>query len=145
MRIIAATVASILVAAGCSGQAPQLPQADRSPNPIGSFFVGVDSSKLPEPARSAVVSAERDIDLVLRGHPPACKDSPDSGESDGGTLHYKCKHYDLTVMRSIYQVGDVYGFIYGPIVTFPGDYPISYVRFYSSQELSALLKQRAGR
>ncbi|MBJ7576264.1 hypothetical protein [Luteimonas sp. MC1828] len=144
MKTIVATVASIFLAIGCSSQSPQLPQAADSP-PIGSFFVGVDSSKLPEPARSAVLSAEKDIDLVIRGHPPACKDSPDSGESDGGTLHYKCKYYDLTVMRSIYQVGDVYGFIYGPVVTFPDDYPISYVRFYSGKELSALLKQPAGR
>ena len=140
MKSIAAAVALMLVAAGCSSQAPETPKPIKSSNAGDSFFVGVDSTKLPEPARSAVASAEKDIDLVLRGHPPACNDSPDSGESDGGTLHYKCKHYDLTVMRSIYQVGDVHGFIYGPIVTFPGDYPISYVRFYSNEELDALLQ-----
>ena len=88
------------------------------------------------------ISAEKDIDLVLRGHPPACKDSPDSGESDGGTLHYKCKYYDLTVMRSIYQLGHEYGFLYGPIIEFPGDAPISYVRFYSNEHLEALYQQR---
>ena len=145
MKIIAIVIAAILVATGCSSPAPQPSQTGQSPEAMGSFFVGVDLSRLSEPERSAVASAERDIDLVLRGHPPACKDSPDSGESDGGTLHYKCEHYDLTVMRSIYMIGDVHGFIYGPIITFPGDYPISYVRFYSGEELSALLKQRDGR
>ncbi|WP_145985560.1 hypothetical protein [Marilutibacter maris] len=105
----------------------------------------MDASRLPEPARSAVLAAEKDIDLVLGGHPPACKDAPDSGESDGGTTHYECEYYDLTVMQSMYRVGDVNGYIYGPIITFPGDYPISHVRFYSGEELSALFKQAHAR
>ena len=144
MKINAITVALVLITAGCSRQTSQ-PTPKPPPNAEGSFFVGVDTSKLPEPNRTAVLSAEKDIDLVLRGQPPACKDTADSGESDGGTLHYKCKHYDLTVMRSIYQIGDLSGYIYGPIVTFPDDYPISYVRFFSNDELNALFKQPAGR
>ena len=62
--------------------------------------------------------------------------------SDGGTAVYNCEHYDLVVMQSIYQVGDVTGVLYGPIVTFPGDYPISFVRFYSNDSIRALLYGR---
>ena len=134
MRILAVVLLVLVMAAGCSKQPTQPLEARPGP-----FFVGVDTSKLPEPAHSAVAAAEKDIDLVLRGFPPACKSEPDSAMSDGGTALYKCKYYDLTVMQSIYQVGDVYGAIYGPIVTFPGDYPISFVRFYSNDSLRALL------
>jgi len=144
MKIIAITVALVLITIGCSQQASQ-PAAKPPIKAEGSFFVGVDISKLPEPNRTAVLSAEKDIDLALRGQPPTCKDTADSGESDGGTLHYKCKHYDLTVMQSIYRIGDLSGYIYGPIITFPGDYPISYVRFFSNDEFDALLKQQTGR
>jgi len=143
---ITSTVLPLILVAGCApSPPPQVTIATSPSQPSQSFFLGIDASKLSEPARSTVVSADKDIDLVLRGYPPACKDSPDSGESDGGTLHYRCKHYKLTVMRSIYQVGNVQGFIYGPVITFPGDYPISYVRFYSSDELTALLRHHSGR
>ena len=141
MNAFPLVVASLLLTAGCAKQAaPPHGQAM-----LGSFFVGVDSSKLPEPARSAVTSAQKDIDLVLGGRPPSCKSEPDGAASDGGTALYKCKYYDLTVMQSIYQLGNVSGYIYGPIVNFPGDYPVSYVRFYSNEEFHSLTGSRDGR
>jgi hypothetical protein len=136
MKLFPFVTTFLLVTTGCS-QPAELPPQQRT----SAFFVGVDIAKLPEPARSAVVAAEKDIELVLRGLPPACKSEPETAFSDGGTSVYKCKYYDLTVMSSIYQVGDVYGTMYGPIVTFPDDYSISYVRFYRNEELRALKKR----
>jgi hypothetical protein len=114
----------------------KIPAKDSSP-----LFVGVDLAKLKEPAKSAVLEAIVDFDRVKSGLPPACKAEPDSAFSDGGTAIYECKHYQLTVMKSLYQVGDSNGFIYGPIIKFPGDYPISDVRFYTDSELQLLLKE----
>jgi hypothetical protein len=112
----------------------KIPVADSSP-----LFVGVNIANLKEPTKTAVLQAITDFDRVKSGQPPTCKAKPDSAFSDGGTAIYECKHYKLLVMKSIYQVGDNYGYIYGPIITFPGDYPISDVRFYTSAELQALL------
>ena len=141
MKLIAVSAISFILATGCSNQGQQRVEAAPLAGGTNSFFVGVDTSKLQEPTRTAVLSAEKDIDLVLRGRPPACKDSPDSADSDGGTAYYKCEHYDLTVMRSLYKLGNVHGYLYGPIVTIHENYPISYVRFYSGEQLEALLKQ----
>jgi hypothetical protein len=111
-----------------------IPAADSSP-----LFVGVNIAKLKEPDKTAVSQAITDFDRVKNGLPPTCKAEPDISVSDDGTAIYKCKHYQLMVMKSIYQVGDNSGYIYGPIITFPGDYPISDVRFYTTTELQALL------
>jgi hypothetical protein len=112
----------------------KIPAADSSP-----LFVGVNIANLKEPTKTAVLQAITDFDRVKNGQPPTCKTQPDSADSDGGTAVYECKHYNLMVMKSIYQVGDNYGYIYGPVITFPGDYPISDVRFYTTTELQALL------
>ena len=47
-------------------------------------------------------------------------------------------------MRSIYRIGGVQGFLYGPIITFPDDYPISYVRFFTDKDFNALLEHSGG-
>ena len=133
MKNLALGIASLLALTACSEQAP--PPAGLASH---SFFIGVDTAALSEPARSAIISAQKDIDLVVQGRAPACKDEPDSAESDGGTAHYECDEYRLTVMQSMYRVGDISGYIYGPIVTFPGDYPVSFVRFYSNEEFMRL-------
>jgi hypothetical protein len=112
----------------------QIPAADST-----ALFVGVNIANLKEPTKTAVLQAITDFDRVKNGQPPLCKTQPNSADSDGGTAVYECKHYKLMVMKSIYQVGDNYGYIYGPIITFPGDYPISDVRFYTTAELQALL------
>ena len=138
MKFLAVAFTLIAITTGCSRQ--PTPQRQSS-----QFFVGVDTTKLPEPAKSAVSAAEKDIELVLKGRAPACKSEADSAFSDGGTALYKCKYYDLTVMQSIYQLGNVSGYIYGPIVNFPGDYPVSYVRFYSNEEFHSLTGSRDGR
>jgi hypothetical protein len=144
MKIAIAALISSAMLASCSGLKSQ--QGTNSSAMDGkSFFQGIDATKLSEPDRSMVLSAQKDIDLVLQGQPPACKASSVSGESDGGTLHYKCDRYGITVMRSIYRIGDVQGFLYGPIITFPDDYPISYVRFFSDKDFDALLEQGNGR
>ena len=114
----------------------QIPAADSS-----SLFVGVNLAKLKERDKSAILQAITDFDRVKNGMPPTCKDEPDSAFSDGGTALYECKHYQLMVMKSNYHVGDNQGYIYGPVITFPGDYPISDVRFYTTAELQALLNR----
>lgn len=135
MKFLAVAFTLIAITTGCSRQ--PTPQRQSS-----QFFVGVDTTKLPEPAKSAVSAAEKDIELVLKGRAPACKSEADSAFSDGGTALYKCKYYDLTVTQSIYQIGDTYGVMYGPIVTFPNDYSVSYVRFYSNEALRELKSGR---
>jgi hypothetical protein len=143
MKVIVAVLVSCALLISCSKPAQQ-----KGAEPAGidgkSFFLGVDATKLAEPDRSIVLSAQKDIDLVLHGKSPACNASSVSGESDGGTLHYKCDHYDITVMRSICRIGGVQGFLYGPVITFPDDYPISYVRFFSDKDLNALLEHSGG-
>ena len=75
---------------------------------------------------------------MLASRPPACKSEPDGAASDGATALYQCNYYDLTVMQSIHQLGNVSGYTHGPVVTFPGDYPISHVRFYSNGSFQSL-------
>ena len=65
---------------------------------------------------------------------------------DGGTSTWQGDGYTLTVMKSLTTVGDVHGYMYGPVLQL--DYPlahgnttqISHVRFYSSAELARVLK-----
>jgi len=135
MKNLVILAVSFLAVIGCSRQIEPKP----APTPR-SFFVGINVSELPEPTRSVIASAERNIDLVLRGYPPDCAADPTSALSDGGTLTYKCKGYDLTVLQRLHKVGDIYGVIYGPVVTFPGDYPVSYVRFFTNEQLTALME-----
>lgn len=142
-RTLLASASLVLLAACARSNPAPAPAAAPAPAPVqaaGSFFIGVDTSRLPEPTRAAVIAAQKDIDLVLQGKEPACKNAPDSADSDGGTAQYACQGYDLTVMQSLYRLGDVPGYLYGPIVTFQGDYSISLVRFYSNEELQALLQ-----
>lgn len=137
-----AILAVLIAVTGCSRQQEPAPATAQTP---GSFFVGVNVPELPEPTRSVVASAERNIGLVLRGYPPDCTTDPASALSDGGTLTYKCKGYDLTVLQRLHKVGDIYGTIYGPVVTFPGDYQISYVRFFTNEQLTTLMEHQDGR
>lgn len=67
---------------------------------------------------------------------------------DGGTSTWEGDGYRLTVVKSLTTVGDVHGFMYGPILELA--YPlahgnttqISHVRFYSGAELERMLKSR---
>jgi len=106
-----------------------------------ALFVGVDLAKLTEPTKTAMLQAIDDFDRVKNGLPPTCKAEPDSAFSDGGTAIYECKHYQLVVMKSLYHIGDNNGYLYGPTITFPGDHPISDVRFYTDAELQLLLSK----
>ena len=133
MRPFAAVAVGLAISAGCSRQGD--PPAEAT-----SFFIGVDQATLPEPTRSTVASAEKNIALVLRGQPPQCEPDVSSAISDGGTITYQCNGYALTVVQRIYQLGDVFGAIYGPVVEFPGgDFQIAHTRFYSNEELRALM------
>ena len=141
MRIFAAAVVGIVgiaISAGCSRQV-------EPPTVTSSFLIGVDPDTLQEPARSTVASADKNIALVLRGQPPECEPDLSSALSDGGTITYKCSGYALTVVQRIYQLGDVLGAIYGPVVEFPGgDFQIAHTRFYSNEELRALMDSGNG-
>jgi hypothetical protein len=65
---------------------------------------------------------------------------------DGGTSTWQGDGYTLTVMKSLTTVGEVHGYMYGPVLKL--DYPlahgnttqISHVRFYSGAELDRVLK-----
>ncbi len=66
---------------------------------------------------------------------------------DGGTSTWQGNGYTLTMMKSLTTVGDVHGYMYGPLLVL--DYPlahgnttqIAHVRFYSSAELDRVLKK----
>lgn len=127
-------LAAVAVLAACAKS--QVPTSYR---PSAGPFIGVDASKLKEPQRSLIAQATLDFDRVRQGLPPTCKTKPDSGFSDGGTLIYQCKHYRLTVMKGLYTLQGVQGYLYGPILAFDEDYSVSDVRFYSNEQLSKLL------
>lgn len=67
---------------------------------------------------------------------------------DGGTSTWEGDGYRLTLVKSMTTVGDVHGFMYGPILELA--YPlahgnttqISHVRFYSGTELEHILQSR---
>ena len=105
----------------------------------------MDPATLPEPARSTVASADKNIALVLRGQSPECEPDVSSALSDGGTITYQCNGYALTVVQRICQLGNVSGAIYGPVVEFPGgDFQIARTRFYRNEELRALMDRGNG-
>lgn len=66
---------------------------------------------------------------------------------DGGTSTWEGDGYTLTLMKALTTVGDVHGYMYGPVLKL--DYPlahgnttqISHVRFYSAAELNRILRQ----
>lgn len=66
---------------------------------------------------------------------------------DGGTSTWQGDGYTLTIMKSLTTVGEVHGYMYGPVLAL--DYPlghgnttqISHVRFYSGAELDRVLKK----
>jgi hypothetical protein len=105
--------------------------------PVGPF-VGIDFTGLTDVQRSVIVQAKTDFDRSLKGLEPTCKFESMSAFSDGGTTIYECPHYRLTVMKGLFSLQGVDGYLYGPILTFSGDNSVSDVRFYTYDELSKL-------
>ncbi len=102
-------------------------------------FVGVDLTRLTDVQRSVISQAATDFSRARRGLEPTCKFESMSGFSDGGTTIYECPHYRLTVMKGLFSLQGIDGYLYGPIVNFGGDNSVSDVRFYTYDELSKLL------
>ena len=105
-------------------------------------FVGIDLTRLTDPQRLVIAQAATDFDRTRKGLEPTCKFESMSGFSDGGTTIYECPYYRLTVMKGLFSVQGIDGYLYGPIITFSGDNSISDVRFYTYDELSKLLDKQ---
>jgi len=66
--------------------------------------------------------------------------------ADGGTTFYKCAGHDLTVMKSLFSMGELHGYMYGPVLKLKskiGDgnsCTISRISFYSIETLNLLMK-----
>jgi len=139
---VAALIATTLLAWPFIADRP-LPAAKSAAPTPASPFVGIDTSKLSASQRSAISQAEVDFLRTLKGLPPLCKATPDSGYSDGGTVIYECEKYRLMVMRQLFTLQGVDGYLYGPVLSFGSDQPMSDVRFYTPRELSLLLNEPA--
>jgi len=109
------------------------------PAMLAGPFVGVDLTGLTDTQRLVIGQAAIDFDRARRGLEPTCKYQSMSGFSDGGTTIYECPHYRLTVMKGLFSLQGIDGYLYGPIITFSGDNSVFDVRFYTYHELSKLL------
>ena len=139
MALLGALALSVILAWPLGG-AKTSTSTGTAPAPRG-LFIGVNLASLPEPQRQAFSEAEVDFARVLKGLPPLCKSEPDSGYSDGGTVIYQCKHYQLMVVYQIFRLDGGDGYLYGPQVTFrDSNQTVSDVRYYTGKELSLLLK-----
>lgn len=105
-------------------------------------FVGIDLTQLTDTQRLVIGQAAIDFDRARKGLEPTCKYASMSGFSDGGTTIYECPHYRLTVMKGLFSLQGMHGYLYGPIITFSGDNSVSDVRFYTYDELSRLLGEQ---
>jgi hypothetical protein len=149
-RVLFATGALIVIAAALLAaphvtdrllaESAPAPKAIKPPQvqPAGPF-VGIDLTRLTETQRLVVGQAATDFDRARRGLEPTCKFESMSGFSDGGTTIYECPYYRLTVMKGLFSLQGIDGYLYGPIITFGGDNSVSDVRFYTYDELSKLL------
>ena len=149
-RVLLATGALIIIAVALlvaphiknylSAEPAAAPKATKplQAQPAGPF-VGIDLTRLTDTQRLVIAQAATDFDRARRGLEPTCKFESMSGFSDGGTTIYECPHYRLTVMKGLFSLQGIDGYLYGPIITFSGDNSISDVRFYTYDELSKLL------
>ncbi len=114
-------------------------------------FVGLDLSRLPEPARTCLAEAAEDFAAVLAGRPPphARRDLDAPLAADGGSQPFRGRGYALTVLRQLSQFGGASGLLYGPVLVFeqalaPGNgRQIACIRFYTPERLAALLASAA--
>ena len=105
-------------------------------------FVGIDPTRLTDAQRTLIFQAATDFDRVRKGLKPTCKFESMGGFSDGGTVAYECPHYRLTVMKGLFSLQGIDGYLYGPIITFGTDNSVSDVRFYTYDELAKLLNEK---
>jgi hypothetical protein len=102
-------------------------------------------SQFDSATRDRLAQAAEDFEAARAGlYPIHAKE----GEAflDGGTSTWQGDGYTLTLMKSLTTVGDVHGYMYGPVLKL--DYPlahgnttqISHVWFYAGAELDRILK-----
>jgi hypothetical protein len=135
-------LAVVFVASFATLSGPRL-----APQPVEALpgpFVGVRLGSLPPHQQAIFRQAAEDFERTRQGLEPTCKYKSLSGFSDGGTAIYECPHYRLTVMKALSSVGGVHGYLYGPVLHLGPDSQISDVRFYTPEELEALLKHGTG-
>jgi hypothetical protein len=106
-----------------------------------------NDSRFDEATRLRLQHAADDFDAARAGlYPLHAKEG--AAFLDGGTSTWEGDGYRLTLIKSLTTVGEVHGFMYGPILelTYPlahgNTTQISHVHFYAGAELERLLKSR---
>lgn len=99
-------------------------------------------------------AALEDFNAALNYNVPihAASDKEAAVPADGGTSYYKAHGYRMTIMKSLFSMGDgpqaVSGYMYGPVLTLAPELgvgnsdSISRVSFYPLDTLNKLLKSR---
>ena len=97
-------------------------------------------------------AALEDFNAALNYKAPvhAAFDKDAAVPADGGTSYYKARGYRITIMKSLFSMGDgqdtVHGYMYGPVLTLGPELgignsdSISRVSFYPLDTLNKLLK-----
>ena len=120
-----------------------------------------DLFHIPLPGAERSLGAERlkvlqaaleDFNAALNFKAPvhAAPDKDAAVPADGGTSYYKARGYRITIMKSLFSMGDgqqtVHGYMYGPVLTLGPQLgvgnsdSISRVSFYPIATLNKLLK-----
>ena len=155
-RVLASTVLLAAVAAifltvpvSLERHPVDLPSAERSVALPAALlaegtFVGIDPETLSNEQRSLISQAATDFARARIGLEPTCKYESMGAFSDGGTTAYECPGYRLTIMKGLFSLAGVNGYLVGPIMTFSEDNSVSDVRFYTHDELARLQSDRDG-
>jgi hypothetical protein len=98
----------------------------------------------PETRRKLEQAAE-DFEAAVAGLPPIHAHK-EGGFLDGGTTIWQGEGYSITLMKSMTTVGDIHGYMVGPVLKL--DYPLahgnttemSHVTFYTQEALDEFLR-----
>jgi hypothetical protein len=121
-------------------------QFDDAEEVLQPYHLDVDS-QFAAALRDRLAQAAEDFEAARAGlYPLHAKEA--AAYLDGGTSTWQGDGYTLTIMKSLTTLGEVPGYLYGPVLVF--EYPLAYgnndqishVRFYSSAELDRVLKQK---
>jgi hypothetical protein len=120
----------------------QLDNAEMAPQP----YQLDPASQFAAATRDRLQRATEDFEAARAGlYPIHAKEG--AAFLDGGTSTWEGEGYTLTLLKSLTTVGEVPGYMYGPVLQL--DYPlahgnttqISHVRFYSGAELERVLRK----
>lgn len=134
------TAFTLVLLAACSNACNA---STEQPMPI--FFLG--DVRPSETTMAMLHQAEEDFQAVVAGKHPifANFDEDHPLPADGGTTLFKGNGYNLKIVKALAEMGNLHGYMYGPVITFEpsilwGNYKeLSHVTFYSTTEMQKLL------